>query len=145
MAGEAKTTATTQVTFATAASVGSGAYSVALGTLGSAETGGYQMADFTITVIFGGNTAAGAVVELYRRPLNIMSTTDGPVPSASSPFTYSGTFPITTGVTASATYFCPDVPIGRGDSEWYVRNGTTQTMSAGWSMYATPWTLIPGT
>ena len=148
MAGEAKLVATTQATLiASGAQLANGSYSTDAISLAQSAAASFPQANFVLKAAFSAALGAGVVVELYRRDINIVSTDEGPVPSASYPFKYVGNFPITSGVSTTVDEYPADGPIELnkvGDQEFTVKDATGQTMLAGWSLYATPWSLVPG-
>ena len=112
--------------------------------LSSTNHSDYPMGDFALTCDFGAAVAAGVAVELYRQDLNIDGTADAPAPAAASPHKLVGMFNIPSAASASATYPCNNVPLTK-ECQFYVKNGTAQTMSAGWVLKVTPKTVIPAT
>lgn len=110
--------------------------------LADAQHGGFPLADFVLKAAFGGAVAAMSVVNLYRRDLNIDSTNDAIAPSATYPVQLVGNFLIPAGATAAAYYPCADVPLV-ADQEFFIENKTGQTLSAAWTLKATPKTYEP--
>ena len=144
MANESIYTYAAQVTLeASGASAASDAFVAADDTgLTSANHSHFPDADFVLTCAFGAAVAAGVYVALYRRDLDIDGTNDAPVPSASCPHEFVGSFRIPSGASASASYPCPDVPLTQ-NCQFYVQNKTAQNLSVGWVLKATPKTLEP--
>ena len=103
----------------------------------------YPLCDFALQCTFGAGVAAGSVVGLYRHDLNIQWANDTIVPSATNKVLFVGSFVIPTAQTDSAWYHLTDVPLVLAQ-EFYIENGSDQTISSGWKLYAIPKTYIPG-
>lgn len=99
-------------------------------------------AEFVLSATFGTGPTEGTVIGLYARPLDIDSTNDAEVPEAARPTRFIGNF-VVNNVT-SAQYM---ILVGRDLPKlaaYYIHNnGTGQTISAGWTLKATPITLTP--
>lgn len=99
----------------------------------------------TLECTFGTAPTLGSNVNLYARLLNVVSTSDQVVPSASFLHTFLGAFPVDD-VTATQLITL-EIPLPNASTsqqyEFYLENRTGQTMSAGWSLYITPKTLGP--
>jgi len=146
MAGEAKYAYGSQLTLeASGASAGSGAMVAADdASFNSANSSMYPLADFVLKCDFGAAVAA-VTVDLFRNDLDIDSTNDALAPTASTyEQTYVGSFVIKSGQSASAYYPLASVPL-TANCQFSVKNASAQTMSAGWTLKATPKTLVPGT
>jgi hypothetical protein len=111
--------------------------------LSSANHYDYPYADFVLYAAFGSAVGAGKCVYLYRQDLNIVSTNDAPDVSANYEQVLVGIFPIPTGATTAAYYPCNNVPLSK-ECKFWIKNGTGQTLSAGWALYCTPKTFMPG-
>jgi hypothetical protein len=144
MADEAIWTYASQVTLeASGASCAATSYSSAGDAdLASANHLNFPYADFILKCDFGAAVAAGTTVGLYRREMNIDSGSDAPSPSASYPHQLVGLFHITSGQSASADYPCVGVAITK-DCQFFIKNNTAQSITAGWVLKATPKTLEP--
>jgi hypothetical protein len=112
-------------------------------TLESGVHSNYPLADFVLKADFAAAVAAGGVVRLFRQDLNIDSTNDAPAPSASCEHLFVGSFVIPSGTSATGYYPLTDVPLAK-DQQFSVQNKTSQSMSAGWDLKATPKTFNPG-
>ena len=93
---------------------------------------------------------AGKPINLYGRLHDIQSTTDAPVPSATNPVVFLGSF-IAPANTASTDLFMP-LASGRMRLpnqytsqviEFYIENRTGQTIATNWKLYVTPVTVGP--
>lgn len=146
MANELKYTYATQVTLeASGASAASTAMVAANdASLGSANHSNYPWADFSLQADFGAAVDGNSAIYIYRQDLNIDSTNDAPDPTTS---TYEeklvGIIKIKSGQSASAYYPCVDVPLTQNCQFW-IKNGTTQNLSAGWVLKVTPKSFVPG-
>ena len=89
--------------------------------------------------------AAGTVVELFARLLNIIGTSDATVPDADFPHKLIGSFPIDTVTTSQAFQIEFKLPNGKSGQEYEfsIRNHAGQTMSAGWGLDVTPIAIGP--
>lgn len=146
MANELKYTYASQVTLEASGASAASAAMVAANdaSLSSANTSNYPWADFSLQADFGAAVDGNSAVYIYRQDLNIDSTNDALDPTAS---TYEeklvGIIKIKSGQSASAYYPCNDIPITSACQFW-VKNGTSQSMSAGWVLKCTPKSFIPG-
>jgi len=111
--------------------------------LASANHSDFPLADFVLKCDFGAAVAAGKVVYLFRQDLNIDSTNDAPAPAAAYEHVLVGVFAIPSGTSATGYYPCVDVPLTK-DCQFSIKNGTDQSISAGWDLKATPKTFVPG-
>lgn len=146
MANELKFTYASQVTLEAS---GGGAASNAVvaandASLGSANHSDYPWADFVLKCDFGAAVGANYAIYLYRQDLDIDSTNDAPAPTASTyEQTLVGIFAIPSGQSAAAYYPCPNVPLTQA-CQFSIKNGTNQSMNAGWTLKATPKSYAPG-
>ena len=88
---------------------------------------------------------ANSAVNLYLRPLNMVSTNDGDVPDANFQHMYVGSFPmndVTTNQYITITISLPNYKTS-SEYEFYIENSTGQTIQAGWDLYVTPKTIGP--
>jgi hypothetical protein len=146
MAGEMKVTYATQFELeGSGATAGSTAFVAADDhSMGSADHSNYPMADFVLTCAFGGGVTAGLYVNLYRQDLLIDGASNAPAPGTAFKFGWVGTFNIPSGNSLSQAYPCNDVPLS-ANCQFYIENGTNQTISAAWTLRATPKSFVPGT
>lgn len=145
MAGEAKYAYGSALTLeANGASAGPGAMVAADdASFNSANSSMYPLADFVLKCDFGAAVAA-VTVDLFRQDLDIDSTNDALAPTASTyEQTYVGSFVIKSGQSASAYYPLANVPL-TANCQFSIKNGSAQNLSAGWTLKATPKTLVPG-
>lgn len=103
----------------------------------------FPWADFVLTCSFGGGVGAGGFVRLYRQALNIDTTNDAPVPAATYPLLYMGSFVIPAGAAGSSWAFPLTDRKLIADQQYYIENKTDQTISANWELKATPKTYEP--
>lgn len=113
-------------------------------TLAPTDDPGYPFVRFVLAVTFGAAPTAGRGINLYERKLNIDGTNDAPEPDASYKYDLIGTF-IVDGV-STTQYLALDYRPrpSHQDAEYYLENQAGQTISAGWTLKATPFTLQPG-
>lgn len=146
MANELKYTYTTQVTLEASGASAASAAMVAANDAALSSTNhlNYPLGDFVLKCDFGAAVGANVSVMLYRQDLNIDGTDDAVAPTAS---TYEqvlvGIFTIPSGQSASAVYPCVNVPLTK-ECQFSIKNGTAQSMSAGWTLKVTPKTYVPG-
>lgn len=152
MANEAKLTYASQVTLeSSGASAANAAFVQADDTtLASANHSNYPLADFVLkTNGFGAALAStgSLTVNLYRVDQDIDGTAgDAPAPTASNRSVYVGSFVVPLSAASTGNLYIPlnDVPLSQVNS-FYVENLTGQTLTAGWTLKATPKTYVPGT
>lgn len=139
------------VAFGTQITLEANGASIAAGAVGQADDatydlvdngGGYPEADFVLTCTFDVAPAEGALVYLFARALDIDGTADAEVPEAGRPGFVVGSFATNNVTTAqSIPLVCArDLP---KRASYYLHNATTQTISAGWLLKATPRTVKP--
>lgn len=150
MANETKWTYASQVTLeASGASSANAAFTAADDTgLASANHSNYPYADFVLkTVGFGASLSTGdKYIALYRGEQNIDGTAgDALAPATSNRACYVGSFFVAGGQASTATsyYALTDVPLV-ADQLYWIENQTGQTVSAGWTLKATPKAIVPG-
>lgn len=125
--------------------------SIANNTLAQADDADYSIASdgtyypdakFVVNVTFSVAPTEGTVVALYARPLNISGTDDSEVPEITRPTTFIGTFVVNNVTTTQyIELLAQDVP---WEASYYLHNnGTGQTISAGWTLVVTPYTVAP--
>ena len=102
----------------------------------------YPDAKFVVSVTFGTAPTEGTTVALYARPLNIRGTNDSEVPEITRPTTFIGTFLVNNVTTAQyIELLAQDIP---WEASYYLHNnGTGQTISTGWTLVVTPFTVAP--
>jgi hypothetical protein len=151
MANEAKYTYATEVTLeASGAACTNTAFVQADDTnLSSANHSNYPLADFALkTIGFGAALASSGslVVNMYRQPVNFDTTAgDEPSVSASLKAHYVGSFALPLSAASNSTYYAhlDSVPLV-ADQYYWLENALGQTINAGWTLKATPKTLVPG-
>ena len=125
--------------------------SIANNTLAQADDASYSVASdgayypdakFVIAATFGTAPAEGTTLALYARPLDIDGTNDAEVPEMARPTVFIGTFVVNNVTTAQyIELLAQDVP---WNAAYYLHNnGTGQTVSAGWALKVTPFTVAP--
>ena len=110
----------------------------------SVDTDGssYPDAEFVLGFAFGTAPTEGTVLGLYARPLDIDGTNDAEVPEAGRPTEFIGAFVVNNVTTTQyARLIARDIP--RLASYYVHNNSTGQTVSAGWTLKATPRTYKP--
>ena len=108
----------------------------------SADGSNYPDAKFVASFTFGTAPTEGTTIALYARPLNIDGTNDAEVPETTRPTVFIGTFVVNNVTTAQyAELLAQDVPWAA--SYYLHNNGTGQTISAGWTLKVTPYTVAP--
>jgi len=153
----AKVSATTQIVhIGSGTSLAAGAYSPASDVstaLSSTNTIKYPRADITLMIApTAAVTSASQQVYLWRRDLNIDSTNDDPVPTASNQAKLVGNFTIPYATTASTTHYvhAVDVPLpgdsaGAGACEFFISNGLAVNIPIGWTLKVSPKTDVGAT
>ena len=125
--------------------------SIANNTLAQADDANYSIsadgayfpdAKFVISVTFGTAPAEGTTLALYARPLDIDGTNDTDAPETTRPTVFIGTFTVNNVTTAQyIELLAQDVP---WNAAYYLHNnGAGQTVSAGWTLKVTPYTVAP--
>jgi hypothetical protein len=123
--------------------------SIANNTLAQADDANYSIsadgayfpdAKFVLAVTFGTAPTEGTTLALYARPLDIDGTNDAEVPETTRPTVFIGTFVVNNVTTAQPIeLIAQDVP---WNAAYYLHNnGTGQTVSAGWTLKVTPFTV----
>lgn len=102
----------------------------------------YPDAKFVLSFAFGTAPTEGTVIALYARPLNISGTNDAEVPETARPTVFIGSFVVNNVTTTQyAELLARDVP---WEADYYIHNnGTGQTISAGWTLTVTPFSVKP--
>lgn len=112
----------------------------------SADAANWPDAEFVLTCAFGTPPTEGRSINLLARLLDIDGTNDASVPEATRPGHYVGSFIVDN--TASTQYLhlqgivAYDLPLL---ADYYLHNGTDQTLSAGWKLVVRPRNVIPST
>ena len=125
--------------------------SIANNTLAQADDANYSIssdgayfpdAKFVVSVTFGTAPTEGTTLALYARPLDIDGTNNAEVPETTRPTVFIGTFAVNNVTTAQfIELLAQDVP---WKAAYYLHNnGTGQTVSAGWTLKVTPFTVAP--
>lgn len=107
-----------------------------------ADGASYPDARFVLTGAFATGPTENSTLALYARPLNIDGTADADAPETTRPTQFIGVF-VVNNVTSSQSLVCraQDVP---WEADYYIHNnGTGQTLSAGWTLKVTPYTVGP--
>lgn len=84
----------------------------------------------------------GTTLALYARPMNIDGTADAETPETTRPTVFIGVFVVNNVTTAQyIELIAQNVP---WEAEYYLHNnGTGQSLSAGWALKVTPFTIGP--
>lgn len=112
----------------------------------SADAANWPDAEFVLTCAFGTAPTEGRSLNLLARLLDIDGTNDAPVPEVARPGHYVGSFIVDN--TTSTQYLhlqgivSYDLP---RLADYYLHNGTDQTLSAGWKLVVRPRNVIPST
>lgn len=109
--------------------------------LASANHSNFPLADLVLKCDFGAAPAAGGTVNIYRQDLDIDGTSDAPAPAS----TFANILVGVVGIPAStsAYYPIPNVPLSSA-CQFSIENKTSQSMTSGWTLKATPKTYVPG-
>ncbi len=88
---------------------------------------------------------ASSSINLYVRPLNIVSTNDQEIPDANFQHSYVGSFPVNDVTTAQYISINISLPntVTSQQYEFYVENVTGQSLPAGWDIYVVPKAIGP--
>ncbi|MDR1995148.1 hypothetical protein [Azonexus sp.] len=107
----------------------------------SADGGAYQDARFGLSFTFGTAPTEGTVLALYAQPLDINGG-NAEAPKATRPSVFVGSFVVSNVTTTQyAELIARDVP---WKANYYLHNnGTGQSVSAGWKLTVTPFTVAP--
>lgn len=103
-------------------------------------------AEFVLTGTFGTSPTEGRTLNLMARPMAIDSLNNAEIPEAGRPTWYVGCFVVNNINTAQTMQLqggvAYDLP---RNAQYFIHNGTDQTLSAGWVLKATPRNIIPAT
>lgn len=116
------------------------------GTLATSHHTGYPLVDLVLTATFGGANVAGTdYVGCYARALDIDGTADADAPDVNHPFRFVGNFRVgVNSASAAHTMILEDVQTSPlGPVEFFLDNRVNATMNAGWTLKATPKTIVP--
>jgi hypothetical protein len=108
----------------------------------AADGANYPDAKFVFSGAFATAPTEGATLALYARPLDIDGAADADAPETTRPGVFIGTFVVNNVTTAQPIeLIAQDVP---WKADYYLHNnGTGQTLSAGWTLKVTPFTVAP--
>lgn len=123
--------------------------SIANNTLAQADDASYSVASdgayypdakFVLAATFATAPAEGTTLALYAQPLDIDGTNDADAPETARPTVFIGTFSVNNVTTAQyIELLAQDVP---WNASYYLHNNSTgQTVSAGWTLKVTPFTV----
>lgn len=89
------------------------------------------------------NPDIGGTVDLYARVMNIEGTGDAPVPNANYRQKFVASFPIDDdqALTQHVERHAAN-PFPGQEQEYYIENAIGQTISAGWNLRVTPYSLV---
>lgn len=107
-----------------------------------ADGEGAPDAEFVASFTFSVAPTEGTILALYARPLDIDSTNDAEVPEAARPTRYIGQF-VVNNVTSAQYAICVGRNLPKLAAYYLHNNGTGQTVSAGWTLKATPLAMTP--
>ena len=141
----------TIVTLGTPKTLEANGASIANNTLAQADDANYSIsadgayfpdAKFVLAATFGTAPTEGTTLALYASPLDIDGTNDAEVPETTRPTVFIGTFAVNNVTTTQyIELLTQDVP---WNASYYLHNnGTGQTVSAGWTLKVTPYTVAP--
>lgn len=102
----------------------------------------YPDAKFVLAATFGTAPTENTTLALYARPLNIDGTNDAEAPETTRPTVFIGSFVLNNVTTTQyIELVAQDVPWA---ASYYLHNvATGQTLSAGWTLKVTPFTVAP--
>ena len=146
MANESKWGTLTQATLQSSGASAASTAIVSGGTLAASAHASYTAVDLVLTGTMAASIASNSnYFAVYARALNIDGTADAPTPGASFKGKYVGVLPFAGSAASGAqTAFLEDVQTSWADVEFYVENLTNATLNAGWTLKATPKTVVPG-
>ena len=139
----------TIVQFGTTKTLEANGASIANNTLAQADDANYSVASdgayypdakFVLAATFGTAPTEGTTLALYARPLAIDGANNAEVPETTRPTVFIGTFTVNNVTTAQyIELLAQDVP---WNASYYLHNnGTGQTVSSGWTLKVTPFTV----
>ncbi|MBE0434194.1 MAG: hypothetical protein IBX56_00110 [Methylomicrobium sp.] len=133
-----------EVTEQTTGSVASNAFSVSGDVNAFVNSDDAPLFSAVLAVQFATMPTAGQRIGLFARPLGVSGANDAPVPSSNYLETYMGSFKIDDGGTINTTMYLPlaglKLPnVKSGQSfEFYIKNNSSQAITAGWALFVTP-------
>lgn len=134
---------TKTLTNANGAAISNNAISASAGSMATADQADYPHVDLALTCAFGTNPTAGTTIDVILRPLDIDGTTDAVTPTAAYLHHYAGNFRVIAN-TSTNTYACRIFELPARQYEVFLyNNGTGQSVSANWTLKATPFTERP--
>ena len=102
-------------------------------------------ASVTLSCTFSVAPTANTSLNLYLRLLDVQSTNDNTVPDANFQHVYVGSFPLND--STSAQYITIDIGLPNAYTsqqyEFYIENGSDQSLPAGWDIFVTPKAIGP--
>lgn len=110
------------------------------------DAAGWPDAEYVLTATFGTAPTEGRTLNLMARPMALDGAANAEVPEAGRPTWYVGSF-VANNVTSAQTMqlqggVAYDLP---RNAQYFIHNGTDQTVSAGWVLKVTPRNVIPAT
>lgn len=149
MANELVYTTLSQVTVQSSGASNASNGVIAAGTLTTANHSNYTGVDLVLTASMSASIASASnFFGIYARPLDIDGTADAPIPSSATNAFFKGGYVgaiqfAGASVASQQTGVLLDVPTVPYSVEFYVENLTNASMSAGWTLKATPKTVKP--
>ncbi len=129
----------------TSAAVVNGDFSVTGDVLEWTNDDDAPMAAIILEGTYSSAPDANSSVNLFARPMNIVSTSNSDVPDANFGHIYVGTFPLND--VTSAQFIAIDIRLPNTKTSqpyiFYIENNGGQTISAGWDLHITPKTIGP--
>ena len=146
MANEVKWGTLSQATLQSSGASAASTAIVSGGTLATSMHALYTAVDLVLTGTMAASIASNSnYFAVYARHLNIDGTADAPTPGASLKAKFVGTLPFAgSGASGAQTAILEDVQTSWADVEFYIENLTNATLNAGWTLKATPKTIVPG-
>ena len=123
------------------ASVASTAFSTAI-TNAFANADGYLWVDLVLTLTKGAAGTGNLTVNIYKRSLDIVGTSDAVVPSANMKSDYVGRV-VVDNTTNEQFGLIENVWVGGRACEFYIENLTGQSINATWDLDIMPFSLGP--
>ena len=102
-------------------------------------------AAITLSCTYATTAVEGEIVSVYARMLNVDGTGDVAIPTAAHPVGYLGSIRLQTGTSVQYHQLIVKLPNGKTSAEYefYIQNGSTETMAAGWILKVTPIAIGP--
>lgn len=109
--------------------------------LGRDQHHGYPYVNCVLAIAYGTAPVEGKVIHLYQRELNISGANHATKPGLEYRHKYMGSFAVKA---QTEVQYISLTRISIEEScTFYIENDTGQTISAGWSLTAQPWTWGP--